>query len=405
MDITQLSRAARAAVAPYESDGRSVVTLTTLTTNQPPGWLVYDTESVTARFCDGSQATIDLDRTPFAEALETYADQQAAIYGFLGALTLRLVPEPDGRPAVPLDARTALFVISIHARAAAHRPGLPVNAVLTLQDLAYETNDTARHGSHYRAGSLETPRALAVVEKYQRTAATYGLPIAREATAQFLRHTARLALRTIAYADRPFPDLIELPAGHFGTTPTWLTHRTTTRYADGTTRDDISYPPPALDAVLNALAALETPAAGDRLILDLTATPLENDPIPKGHSVYDTMPGEPFTADQLSHASAVLGADAYVVQLRSGGAWHLPNHDDQAALDQGQAACALRRLRDNPNLSTARFSRDTDGTVYGSNGKRAVRYIPTTLIPDYSDAHCPGCHTPYVTNGDGPCGS
>jgi hypothetical protein len=52
-----------------------------------------------------------------------------------------------------------------------------------------------------------------------------------------------------------------------------------------------------------------------------------------------------------------------------------------------------------------RFSRDTDGTVYVSDATQAARYLPTTLIPDHRDGHCPGCHTSYAAAGEGPCGS
>jgi hypothetical protein len=50
-----------------------------------------------------------------------------------------------------------------------------------------------------------------------------------------------------------------------------------------------------------------------------------------------------------------------------------------------------------------RASIDTDGTVYVSNGWQAARYIPVRLLADYSADTCPGCGTPYATNGDGPC--
>ncbi|MFE1206386.1 hypothetical protein ACFW5V_32385 [Streptomyces sp. NPDC058762] len=129
---------------------------------------------------------------------------------------------------------------------------------------------------------------------------------------------------------------------------------------------------------------------------------LAADPIPADASVLDAMPGREITRQELRTPSVVLTHTDYVVQLRDAGIWTLPNHDDGCTMTRGQVAHALRSTLDNaPNR--ARTTRADDGTVYLSNGRQAARYIPAARIADHSADLCPGCDTPYATNGDGPC--
>ncbi|MFI8206663.1 hypothetical protein [Streptomyces sp. NPDC085937] len=129
---------------------------------------------------------------------------------------------------------------------------------------------------------------------------------------------------------------------------------------------------------------------------------LAADPIPAGLSVLDGMPGRQITRQELRTPADVLTHTAYVVQLRDAGIWTLPNHDDGCTMTRGQVAHALRSTLDNAP-GRARTTLDDDGTVYLSNGRQAARYTPAARIADYSADLCPGCGTPYATNGDGPC--
>lgn len=132
---------------------------------------------------------------------------------------------------------------------------------------------------------------------------------------------------------------------------------------------------------------------------------LAADPIPAQVSVLEGMPGREITREELRTLRTpreVLAHDAYIVQLRDAGAWTLPNHDDGAEMDCGQVAHVLRRTLDSAP-GRARTSLDTDGTVYTSNGRRAARFIPVERFARYTPGQCPGCHTWYTENGDGPC--
>ncbi|MER6616357.1 hypothetical protein [Streptomyces xantholiticus] len=129
---------------------------------------------------------------------------------------------------------------------------------------------------------------------------------------------------------------------------------------------------------------------------------LAADPIPAGTSVLEGMPGREIAREELRTPRDVLAHTDYVVQLRDSGAWILPNHDDRADITRGGVAMVQRGMIDNAH-GRARTTLDTDGTVYASNGRQAARYIPAALVADYSADFCPGCDTPYATNGDGPC--
>ncbi|MCG8971833.1 hypothetical protein [Streptomyces sp. CL12-4] len=133
---------------------------------------------------------------------------------------------------------------------------------------------------------------------------------------------------------------------------------------------------------------------------------LAADPIPADVSVLEGMPGQVIASDGkfLSGAREGMAHDDYVAQLRNGGAWILPNHDDQADITRSGIVHAVSRILASAP-TRARASIDTDGTVYLSNGYQAARYIPAALIAGYSAEVCPGCNTAYATNGDGPCAS
>ncbi|MFI5864581.1 hypothetical protein [Streptomyces sp. NPDC051546] len=402
MSAAHLITSARDTLTTRYAHERTVHTLTITTTHAPASHtLTYDSENVTVRHEDGTHAIIDLTNTEFSEDLDAHAEDRLAHSGSLHPLTLRLGPGPVTPPLAELDARTRLFILSIHARAAAHRPGQSVGQVLDLSALAYEANDIARH---------DTTRPLPRIDSYGDRAAAHQLPFPHQATAPFLLQTARLAVRVMSHNMQPCPLAVELPAGHFGNTPAWLVHQAATRFSNGETNHEPRYDTPALRAVLRTLAALQTPAAGDRLSLYLTDPPanttgrtLDQDPIPEGASVHHALPGVIITGEQVRRIDDLLEADAYVVQLRTAGTWRLPHHDEPGTLTRRQVAAALRRTRDRSRPGAIRFSRDTDGTVYFSDTAQAARYLPTALIPDHRDGHCPGCHTPYAALDEGPC--
>lgn len=402
MKTAHLITAARRALTTLRASEETVHTLTITTTHDPARHtLAYNSESVTARHNDSTVAYIDFSDTEFAEDLDAYAENALATSGGLRPLTLRLGAGPTTPPPAELSHQAWLFILSIHARAAAHRPGLTGSQILALANLAYETNDVARQDN--------TPTRRQI-ESYAHQATAHELPFGPEASAAFLTQTARLAVRTMSHYMQPCPLAIVVPAGHLGDTPAWLAHQAVTRFRDGATSREPSYNTPALRAVLRTLATLQTPAAGDWLSLYLTDAPanptghaLDRDPIPEGAPVYDAMPGTVITGDQVRRVTDLLDADQYVTQLRSTGTWHLPSHDEPATLTRRQVAAALRRARDRSTPDTIRFGRDADGTVYVSDTRQAARYLPTALIPDHRDGHCPGCRTPYEAAGEGPC--
>ncbi|MFH8257613.1 hypothetical protein [Streptomyces roseolus] len=392
MNAAHLITTARDALAIRSTHEQAAHTLTVTTTHGPATHtLTYDSENVTVRHDDGTHVSVDLTSTEFAEDLDALAEDRLARTGSLGPLTLRLGLGPVAPRPAELSPRTRLFILSIHARAAAHRSGLTVNQVLDLTTLAYEANDIARH---------DNTRSFHQLSPYEHRAAAHALPFPHEANALFLAQTARLAVRTMSHNMQPHPLAVELPAGHFGNTPAWLVHQATTRFRDGTTNHEPRYDTPALRAVLQSLAAVQTPTAGDRLSLYLTdppasttGCPLDLDPIPEGAPVHATLPGAVITGEQLRRIADLLEADEYVVQLRAEGTWRLPHHDEAGILTRRQVAAALRRARDSSRPGIIWFSRDSDGTVYVSDTELAARYLPTMLMPDHREKHCPGCHT------------
>ncbi|MER5372571.1 hypothetical protein [Streptomyces sp. NPDC002553] len=265
MNTAHLITAARDALTTRRAHEQTVNTLTITTTHDTARHtLTYDSENVAVRHHDGTLAYVDLTNTEFAEDLDAHAEDRLAASGSLRPLTLRLGAGPLIRPPAELDVRSRLFILSIHARAAAHRPGLGVNQVLELANLAYEANDIARH---------DHTRSLPPIEPYARQAAARELPFPREATAAFLTQTVRLAVRTMSHNMQPCPIAVELPAGHVGDIPAWLARQAVARFQDGATSREPRYDTPALRAVLQALAGLQTPAAGDWLRLYLAHVP------------------------------------------------------------------------------------------------------------------------------------
>jgi hypothetical protein len=162
---------------------------------------------------------------------------------------------------------------------------------------------------------------------------------------------------------------------------------------------------PRLDTVVSIVADAAKEAAALATVEEIQPRPaaevLAADPIPADVPVLEGMPGQQVGRDGIPARDAVTAED-YVVQLRSKGAWILPNHDDQADMTQAHVTSALARVRTG-SPDRMRASVDTDGTVYVSNGYQAARYIPARLIAEYSTDHCPGCGTAYAVNGDGPC--
>jgi hypothetical protein len=292
MQTAHLITAARDALTTHRAHERTINTLTITTTHDPARHtLTYNSESVAVRHDDGTLAYIDLTNTEFAEDLDAHAEDRLSASGSLPPLTLRL--------------------------------GLaPATQVLELANLAYEANDTARH---------DNALPLRQLQPYARRAAAHELPFPREATALFLTQTARLAVRTMSHNMQPCPLAVELPAGHFDDTPAWLAYKAVTRFRDGATGREPRYNTPALRAVLQTLAALQTPTAGDRLSLYLTDPPgnstghaLDRDPIPEGATVYKAMPGAIITGEQVRRIADLLEADQYVIQLRAADSWRLP---------------------------------------------------------------------------------
>jgi hypothetical protein len=145
-------------------------------------------------------------------------------------------------------------------------------------------------------------------------------------------------------------------------------------------------------------AAEEAPAAPEPRP---AAEVLAADPIPADTSVLEGMPGQPVGREGVPTTDAVTH-EAYVVQIRNRDAWQLPNHDDGAHMTRASVISSLAWARQAAPGHT-RASVDTDGTVYVSTGRQAARYIPASLLADYSADTCPGCGTAYATNGDGPC--
>ncbi|WP_327391356.1 hypothetical protein OG728_38405 (plasmid) [Streptomyces microflavus] len=281
MKTAHLITAARRALATLHASEETIQTLTITTTHDPARrTLIYDSECVIARHSGNTVTHIDLGGTDFAEDLDALAEDAMARSGTLHPLTLRLGAGSTTVPPIGLDPQERLFVLSIHARAAAHRPGLTGIQVLTLANLAYEANDAARHDN--------TP-TTAQIESYAGRAGAHKLPFGTVADAEFLTHTARLAVRTMSHYMRPCPLALELPAGYLADIPSWLAHQAVARFRDGEERRETGYNTPAFRAVLRALAALQTPATGDRLSLYLTDAPansaghvLHRDPIPEG---------------------------------------------------------------------------------------------------------------------------
>jgi hypothetical protein len=128
--------------------------------------------------------------------------------------------------------------------------------------------------------------------------------------------------------------------------------------------------------------------------------PLAVDPIPADTALYDAMPGQPLNPTDFADT---VTATAYVFQERSGGRWIHPNHDEPGNYTDKETRGILGRYRRATFGMPARFSQDSDGTIYASIKMNGARFIPAALVPGYDLDECAGCHTPYASNGDGPC--
>ncbi|MFJ5819409.1 hypothetical protein ACIQGT_36785 [Streptomyces sp. NPDC093108] len=174
MKTAHLITAARRALTTLRASEETVHTLTITTTHDPARHtLAYNSESVTARHNDSTVAYIDFSDTEFAEDVDAYAENALATSGDLRPLTLRLGAGPTTPPPAELSHQTRLFILSIHARSAAHRPDLTSSQVLALANLAYETNDVARQ---------DTTPTRRQIESYAQQATAHELPFGPEAS-------------------------------------------------------------------------------------------------------------------------------------------------------------------------------------------------------------------------------
>ncbi|MEU5476841.1 hypothetical protein [Streptomyces mirabilis] len=176
--------------------------------------------------------------------------------------------------AYQLRPRTELFAIATHARARALSPETPSSQRHALLQMVDEWGWAAHHcypGGPWERSNLKVVFLLADA---WREADAAGLPPFDLANpAAFLLDTAVTELRNI-YADRPQVTEVEFTAGPFGKRIEWGTITSAvTRYADGTERDNISYPGPRLHHFLYDLAVLRPPATGDTLTLRIAPGP------------------------------------------------------------------------------------------------------------------------------------
>ncbi|MFF3256982.1 hypothetical protein ACFYWP_39780 [Actinacidiphila glaucinigra] len=372
------------------------------------GRTLYDAANAEVRFNRGTPDLIDLSDTDFAQTLAatTSHDQQPA------PVTLRFAPEP-ARDPITLDDCTALHVLAIHAQDAAHRrrwlPGITDTELLTLHDLAFAARDAADHGSHYRTGPLDKPTSKKETARLQRRAREYHVHDGTMATAAFLRYTAATAIR-LAHADNKLrPIGVTFHPAYAAGRNRWSFTNVTTRYPGGLTRTDVSHGTPTLRAVLDALTAIELPAEGDTLRLDVTDTALTYDPIPVDGIVFEDMPGRRVATELLATAAWLLpvvdpDTDAYVTQtFEHGNGWTLPSHGEPIVQTRDHVAAGIAHLHQSFPLDPPRVAIDAEGVIYASNGVRSVRFVPTRLLLDYKRGYCPGCGTPLAAAGESPC--
>ncbi|WP_326581869.1 hypothetical protein OIE69_44375 (plasmid) [Actinacidiphila glaucinigra] len=92
MDTAELTAVAAASLASRIPNAQQVATITTSAV-RTAGWMHYNDRETTVRYTDGTTGTVDLSDTPYHEALERHADDEAN-YGDLPDVTLRLNPDP-----------------------------------------------------------------------------------------------------------------------------------------------------------------------------------------------------------------------------------------------------------------------------------------------------------------------
>ncbi|MFF4323730.1 hypothetical protein [Streptomyces sp. NPDC001568] len=174
-----------------------------------------------------------------------------------------------------LQPRTELCAISTHAQALALHPTTPDGRRPALLSVADEAGWTAQHchpGGPWERTNLKVVMILADAH---RDAAAAGLPpLDTTDTAGFLLDSAVTHLRNSPYCRAQAVTAVEVTARPFGRNIEWspITDAVT-HYADGTTRDTISYPATQLGTYLQDLAAILSPRVGDKLTLHIAPGP------------------------------------------------------------------------------------------------------------------------------------
>ncbi|WP_433860232.1 hypothetical protein [Streptomyces kronopolitis] len=188
-----------------------------------------------------------------------------------------------------LNPRTHLFALSTYARARALHPDTPEAERPALLDLAFEAGETGHHcypGGQWDRSNL---KVLCILGDFERDADAAGLPrFDLSDPAAFLLDAAVTEMRNL-YADRPGRVTeVRFTAHPFGSRIEWgNTTSTVTRYADGTERDNLSYPCIRLSYFLNDLADLRRPETGDALTLRVAPGPSALPPAPVGLDLDD----------------------------------------------------------------------------------------------------------------------
>ncbi|MFD7555235.1 hypothetical protein ACFV9E_11970 [Streptomyces sp. NPDC059835] len=174
-----------------------------------------------------------------------------------------------------LNPRIELCAISTHAQALALHPSTPDSQRTALLNVADEAGDTAQHC--YPGGPWEPTnlRVRLILDEARAEAAKAGLPpLDATDTAAFLLDSAVTHLRNSAYCRTKEVTSVELTAAPFGRRVEWspITN-VITHYADGSSRDTISYPDFKFGLYLQDLAVLLPPNSGDRLTLHVAPGP------------------------------------------------------------------------------------------------------------------------------------
>ncbi|MEV6574901.1 hypothetical protein [Streptomyces sp. NPDC051577] len=172
-----------------------------------------------------------------------------------------------------LNPRTELFVIATYAKARAQHSDTPVEERPALLTLADEAGWTGRHC--YPGGPWEWSnlKVRMILSDHRREAAAAGLPpLDTTDTAACLLDALATALRRSEFCTSRGVAEVEFRAHPFGRRIEWSPITDViTRFPDGTTRDDISYP--GLSPYLEDLAALQSPTTGDLLTIRVAPGP------------------------------------------------------------------------------------------------------------------------------------